>query len=186
MLDKASLKLGLDRAVLQSMSGNKDSNVNGVRKVTDSDCRATLLISCSIFLFFSKLAFWNPVWVICKFDAFRQIQQFSKKEIEDLLRKGAYAAIMDENDEGSRFCEEDIDQILQRRATTITIESEGKGSTFSKASFVASENRTDIALDDPEFWQKWAKKADIDMDTINRKVKLCCFIFLVKKFIWEL
>uniref|UniRef100_A0A7N8WU68 Chromodomain helicase DNA binding protein 8 n=1 Tax=Mastacembelus armatus TaxID=205130 RepID=A0A7N8WU68_9TELE len=126
MLDKASLKLGLDRAVLQSMSGNKDSSVNG-------------------------------------------IQQFSKKEIEDLLRKGAYAAIMDENDEGSRFCEEDIDQILQRRATTITIESEGKGSTFSKASFVASENRNDIALDDPEFWQKWAKKADIDMDSINRK-----------------
>lgn len=31
MLDKASLKLGLDRAVLQSMSGNKDSSVNGVR-----------------------------------------------------------------------------------------------------------------------------------------------------------
>ncbi|XP_076018245.1 chromodomain-helicase-DNA-binding protein 8 isoform X3 [Genypterus blacodes] len=126
MLDKASLKLGLDRAVLQSMSGNKESSVNGV-------------------------------------------QQFSKKEIEDLLRKGAYAAIMDENDEGSRFCEEDIDQILQRRATTITIESEGKGSTFSKASFVASENRNDIALDDPEFWEKWAKKADIDMDSINRK-----------------
>lgn len=87
-----------------------------------------------------------------------------------MLRKGAYAAIMDENDEGSRFCEEDIDQILQRRATTITIESEGKGSTFSKASFVASENRNDIALDDPEFWQKWAKKADIDMDSINQKV----------------
>lgn len=80
---------------------------------------------------------------------------------------------MDENDEGSRFCEEDIDQILQRRATTITIESEGKGSTFSKASFVASENRNDIALDDPEFWQKWAKKADIDMDSINRKVIFC-------------
>ncbi|XP_075953358.1 chromodomain-helicase-DNA-binding protein 8 isoform X1 [Anarhichas minor] len=127
MLDKASLKLGLDRAVLQSMSGNKETNVNG------------------------------------------QVQQFSKKEIEDLLRKGAYAAIMDENDEGSRFCEEDIDQILQRRATTITIESEGKGSTFSKASFVASENRNDIALDDPEFWQKWAKRADLDMDSMTRK-----------------
>ncbi|XP_013996283.1 chromodomain-helicase-DNA-binding protein 8 isoform X2 [Salmo salar] len=127
MLDKASLKLGLDRAVLQSMSGSKESNVNG------------------------------------------QIQQFSKKEIEDLLRKGAYAAIMDEEDEGSKFCEEDIDQILQRRATTITIESEGKGSTFSKASFVATENRTDIALDDPEFWQKWAKRADIDFDSMNRK-----------------
>ncbi|KAJ4938005.1 hypothetical protein JOQ06_002632 [Pogonophryne albipinna] len=58
MLDKASLKLGLDRAVLQSMSENNN----------------------------------GPV------------QQFSKKEIEDLLRKGAYAAIIDENDEGNRFC----------------------------------------------------------------------------------
>ncbi|XP_006005388.1 chromodomain-helicase-DNA-binding protein 8 isoform X2 [Latimeria chalumnae] len=130
MFDRASLKLGLDKAVLQSMSsGSKEGGVNGV-------------------------------------------QQFSKKEIEDLLRKGAYAAIMDEDDEGSKFCEEDIDQILQRRTTTITIESEGKGSTFAKASFVASENRTDIALDDPNFWQKWAKKADIDMDSLGSKNNL--------------
>lgn len=61
-----------------------------------------------------------------------QVQQLSKKEIEDLLRKGAYGALMDEEDEGSKFCEEDIDQILQRRTQTITIESEGKGSTFAK------------------------------------------------------
>ena len=59
-------------------------------------------------------------------------QQLSKKEIEDLLRRGAYGAIMDEEDEGSKFCEEDIDQILQRRTQTITIESEGRGSTFAK------------------------------------------------------
>ncbi|KAG8455526.1 hypothetical protein GDO86_001643 [Hymenochirus boettgeri] len=126
MFDKASLKLGLDKAVLQSMSG-RENHLSG------------------------------------------PIQQFTKKEIEDLLRKGAYAAIMDEDDEGSKFCEEDIDQILLRRTTTITIESEGKGSTFSKASFVASENRTDISLDDPNFWQKWAKKADIDLDLLNSK-----------------
>ncbi|XP_018115294.1 chromodomain-helicase-DNA-binding protein 8 isoform X1 [Xenopus laevis] len=126
MFDKASLKLGLDKAVLQSMSG-RDNHLSG------------------------------------------PIQQFTKKEIEDLLRKGAYAAIMDEDDEGSKFCEEDIDQILLRRTTTITIESEGQGSTFAKASFVASENRTDISLDDPNFWQKWAKKADIDMNLLNSK-----------------
>lgn len=41
---------------------------------------------------------------------------------------------MDEEDEGSKFCEEDIDQILQRRTQTITIQSEGKGSTFAKVS----------------------------------------------------
>uniref|UniRef100_A0A8C9TXH8 Chromodomain helicase DNA binding protein 7 n=1 Tax=Scleropages formosus TaxID=113540 RepID=A0A8C9TXH8_SCLFO len=120
MFDKASLKLGLDKAVLQSMSGRENAS-NGV-------------------------------------------QQLSKKEIEDLLRKGAYGALMDEEDEGSKFCEEDIDQILQRRTQTITIESEGKGSTFAKASFVSSGNRTDISLEDPDFWQKWAKKAELDMD----------------------
>lgn len=59
-------------------------------------------------------------------------QQLSKKAIEDLLRRGAYGAIMDEEDEGAKFCEEDIDQILQRRTKTITIESEGRGSTFAK------------------------------------------------------
>ncbi|KAK5859331.1 hypothetical protein PBY51_020894 [Eleginops maclovinus] len=74
---------------------------------------------------------------------------------------------MDEEDEGSKFCEEDIDQILQRRTHTITIESEGKGSTFAKASFVAAGNRTDISLEDPDFWQKWAKKAELDMDAMN-------------------
>ncbi|XP_032875675.1 chromodomain-helicase-DNA-binding protein 7 isoform X2 [Amblyraja radiata] len=123
MFDKASLKLGLDKAVLQSMSGRENS-ANGV-------------------------------------------QQLSKKEIEDLLRKGAYGALMDEEDEGSKFCEEDIDQILLRRTHTITIESEGKSSTFAKASFVTSGNRTDISLDDPNFWQKWAKKAELDIDAVN-------------------
>uniref|UniRef100_A0A4X2L8X7 Uncharacterized protein n=1 Tax=Vombatus ursinus TaxID=29139 RepID=A0A4X2L8X7_VOMUR len=128
MFDKASLKLGLDKAVLQSMSGRENAT-NGV-------------------------------------------QQLSKKEIEDLLRKGAYGALMDEEDEGSKFCEEDIDQILLRRTHTITIESEGKGSTFAKASFVASGNRTDISLDDPNFWQKWAKKAELDIDALNGRNNL--------------
>uniref|UniRef100_A0A673K4E7 Chromodomain-helicase-DNA-binding protein 9-like n=1 Tax=Sinocyclocheilus rhinocerous TaxID=307959 RepID=A0A673K4E7_9TELE len=129
MFDRASLKLGLDKAVLQSMSG-RDNSLGGGG------------------------------------------QQLSKKEIEDLLRRGAYGAIMDEEDEGAKFCEEDIDQILQRRTKTITIESEGRGSTFAKASFVASGNRTDISLDDPNFWDKWAKKAEIDMDTVNGRNSL--------------
>ncbi|XP_032318214.1 chromodomain-helicase-DNA-binding protein 6 isoform X3 [Camelus ferus] len=127
MFDKASLKLGLDKAVLQDI--NRKGSTNGV-------------------------------------------QQLSKMEVEDLLRKGAYGALMDEEDEGSKFCEEDIDQILQRRTHTITIQSEGKGSTFAKASFVASGNRTDISLDDPNFWQKWAKIAELDTEAKNEKESL--------------
>lgn len=68
-------------------------------------------------------------------------QQLSKREIEDLLKRGAYGAIMDEEDEGAKFCEEDIDQILQRRTKTITIESEGRGSTFAKVNEKDPGNR---------------------------------------------
>uniref|UniRef100_A0A674D217 Chromodomain helicase DNA binding protein 6 n=1 Tax=Salmo trutta TaxID=8032 RepID=A0A674D217_SALTR len=120
MFDKASLKLGLDKAVLQDI--NRKGSLNGA-------------------------------------------QQMTKIEVEDLLRKGAYGALMDEEDEGSKFCEEDIDQILKRRTQTITIETEGKGSTFAKASFVSSGNRTDISLDDPNFWQKWAKITELEIDS---------------------
>lgn len=49
-------------------------------------------------------------------------QQLSRKEVEELLKKGAYGAIMEENNEDSKFNEEDIDTILQRRTTTITLE----------------------------------------------------------------
>uniref|UniRef100_A0A667XWZ7 Chromodomain helicase DNA binding protein 6 n=1 Tax=Myripristis murdjan TaxID=586833 RepID=A0A667XWZ7_9TELE len=127
MFDKASLKLGLDKAVLQDI--NRKGSLNGV-------------------------------------------QQLTKLEVEDLLRKGAYGALMDEEDEGSKFCEEDIDQILQRRTQTITIQSEGKGSTFAKASFISSGNRTDISLDDPNFWQKWAKIAELEIDSKSEKESL--------------
>ncbi|XP_028263102.1 chromodomain-helicase-DNA-binding protein 6 isoform X2 [Parambassis ranga] len=127
MFDKASLKLGLDKAVLQDI--NRKGSLNGV-------------------------------------------QQLSKLEVEDLLKKGAYGALMDEEDEGSKFCEEDIDQILQRRTQTITIQSEGKGSTFAKASFISSGNRTDISLDDPNFWQKWAKIAEVEIDAKSEKESL--------------
>ena len=56
----------------------------------------------------------------------------SKQEVEQLLKKGAYGALMEDDQAGDQFCEEDIDQILQRRTQVITIESVGKGSTFAK------------------------------------------------------
>lgn len=70
---------------------------------------------------------------------------FSNTEVEDLLRKGAYGAIMDDN-EGTKFSEEDIDTILLRRTQTIRLEPGVKGSTFAKASFTSSHNREDINI----------------------------------------
>ena len=122
MFDRASLKLGLDKAILQSMRNEDKFNA-----------------------------------------AAGQNSQLTKKEIEDLLKKGAYGAIMEDDTAADKFCEEDIDKILQQRSTVIQIEGGQKGSTFSKASFQTSET-SDIALDDPDFWQKWAKKAEIDLE----------------------
>lgn len=94
----------------------------------------------------------------------------SKKEIEDLLRKGAYGALMEDDNAGDKFCEEDIDQILQRRTQVITLESGTKGSTFSKATFASASTRSDIEIDDPNFWEKWAKKANLDVDELKNRV----------------
>ena len=131
MFDKASLKLGLDKAVLQSMNTDKAAKSGGLND-----------------------------------------GQLSKKEIEDLLKKGAYGALMDDDNAGDKFCEEDIEQILKRRTQVVTIESvEEKGSTFSKASFVTSD-RSDIELDDPHFWEKFAKKANFDVEEVTNRNEL--------------
>ena len=119
MFDRAGLKLGLDKAVLQSMNTNQGSKVA------------------------------------------EKANSLSKKEIEDLLKKGAYGALMDDDNAGDKFCEEDIDSILESRATTVTVEGGKAGGSFAKATF-ASADTTDISLDDPDFWSKWAKKADIE------------------------
>ena len=47
-----------------------------------------------------------------------------------------------------------------------------KGSTFAKASFTTSHNRDDIDIGDPDFWSKWAKKANIDVDSLHEQKHL--------------
>jgi len=73
---------------------------------------------------------------------------------------------MEDDSTGNDFCEEDIEHILQRRTQIVQIEAGVKGSTFAKASFSLSTNRNDIDIDDPQFWQKWAKKADLNAEEL--------------------
>lgn len=148
MFDKASLKLGLDKAVLQDI--NRKGSLNGVRDDFILDRTGLIRVTVCRQVFSRKLSGFQTLTDYFFFGCgsfqlcveslspdlyvfvFLQVQQLSKLEVEDLLKKGAYGALMDEEDEGSKFCEEDIDQILQRRTQTITIQSEGKGSTFAK------------------------------------------------------
>lgn len=48
-------------------------------------------------------------------------------------------------------------------------------SVFFQASFTSSGNRTDISLDDPNFWQKWAKIAEVEIDSKSEKVRTLSF-----------
>lgn len=33
---------------------------------------------------------------------------------------------------------------------------------------MSSKGEEEIDIDDPDFWQKWAKKADLDVDLMNK------------------
>ena len=81
----------------------------------------------------------------------------SKKDAETLLKYGAYDLFKEEREGRSEersnaFCEADIEQILEKNAKVITIDSQG-GSSFSKASFI-TDSSMEVDINDPNFWTK--------------------------------
>ncbi|KAI8596575.1 SNF2 family N-terminal domain-containing protein [Dissophora ornata] len=134
MFDRASLKLGLDKAVLQKMDVMPSSDdLSDMPKPPSS---------------------------------------LSKKEVEDLLKKGAYGSVLDDDETSARFCEEDIDQILERRTTVIKHTGNEKGSVFSKATFSSTPSGEEVDVNDPLFWDKWAERANVDIQDITTKDQL--------------
>ncbi|KAF9945234.1 hypothetical protein BGZ70_003953, partial [Mortierella alpina] len=134
MFDRASIKLGLDKAVLQKMDvmpSNDDLS-----------------------------------------DMPKPPSSLSKKEVEELLKKGAYGALLDDDETSARFCEEDIDQILERRTTVIKHTGNEKGSVFSKATFSSTPSGEEVDVNDPQFWDKWAERANVDIQDITTKDQL--------------
>jgi hypothetical protein len=123
MFHSASMKLGLDRAVLAHQRQQDGDDEKGSSKKNSKESQA--------------------------------------KEIDELLKKGAYDVFRDDDDaDAKKFLETDIDQILERSSRTVTYGntqssmSSGLGS-FSKASFVtAGADGNDVDLDDPDFWAK--------------------------------
>ncbi|KAL7692792.1 putative chromodomain-helicase-DNA-binding protein [Plasmopara halstedii] len=115
MFHKASLKLGLDKAVLTHM--RRENEEEGGKKRNKS----------------SKAQ--------------------ESKEIDELLKRGAYDVFRDDDTAGEQFCELDIDQILQRSSQIVQYTEQAQ-SSFSKASFVSATTSNDVDLDDPDFWNK--------------------------------
>lgn len=127
MFHSASLKLGLERAVLSQNREQTDESDDGTKPTKKSEREA------------------------------------QAKEIDELLKKGAYDVFRDEDDkEAEKFMETDIDQLLENSSKKVTYGASATSSlgsglgSFSKASFVANTNdgEKDVDLDDPEFWSK--------------------------------
>ena len=86
--------------------------------------------------------------------------QASAKEVETLLRHGAYQLM--EDDEASlerikEYCESNIDDLLNRSNKIVWNKSKADsagGINFSKASFVAKQTGQEIEISDPKFWTK--------------------------------
>ncbi|KNC83417.1 hypothetical protein SARC_04334 [Sphaeroforma arctica JP610] len=96
----------------------------------------------------------------------------NKKMIEELVKKGAYGTLMDENDtEGNKFSAETIDEILEKRATVVVMEddTEQGASSFAKARFEVKDTISDLNVDDPEFWTKWAQRQNMDINKLMKE-----------------
>eukprot|EP00603_Paraphysomonas_imperforata_P012346 CAMPEP_0114454474 /NCGR_PEP_ID=MMETSP0104-20121206/2602_1 /TAXON_ID=37642 ORGANISM="Paraphysomonas imperforata, Strain PA2" /NCGR_SAMPLE_ID=MMETSP0104 /ASSEMBLY_ACC=CAM_ASM_000202 /LENGTH=2336 /DNA_ID=CAMNT_0001626863 /DNA_START=48 /DNA_END=7058 /DNA_ORIENTATION=- len=121
MFHQASLKLGLDKAVL--------AHARNEQEAADDGNEANKL-------------------------------NLQAKEIDELLKRGAYDIFRDDDTEQTEFVEADIDSILSRQAHVVSMDhvSETAMSSslggFSKASFVSADESEDIDINDPDFWKK--------------------------------
>ncbi|RHY28112.1 hypothetical protein DYB32_006249 [Aphanomyces invadans] len=104
----------------------------------------------------------------------------SKEEIENLLKYGAYEMFKEDDAEAAskKFNEESVDEILKRSKTVIhdpkkvadASAAAAFGSSFSKATFVSSENPAEqVALDDPDFWIKVIGLTGVQEPTAKNK-----------------
>ena len=84
------------------------------------------------------------------------------KEMERLLKRGAYALMEDDDDNiGREFCEDDIENILAKRTRTRVVEGTKTASWLNKQGFTKTKftgesaaGTSSVAVDDPLFWQK--------------------------------
>lgn len=83
------------------------------------------------------------------------------KEIEEMLRNGVANIFKDDNTEADAFTAADIDQILERRATSTTVDVvSGGDSFFATANFKADNDNID--MNSADFWAEILPEARMD------------------------
>lgn len=90
-----------------------------------------------------------------------QKEPMAAKEIERLLRHGAYDITRDDDKEIDEFCQADIDQILEERAQKFTCAGVST-SLFNKARFDPEQDTLDLNAED--FWQKVLPQVSVSQE----------------------
>ena len=97
--------------------------------------------------------------------------KLTKEEMDRLLKEGAYAMLEDDENE-KKFCSEDVEEILETRARTVSaFTGGGGGGGFSKARFQVNETDEHIELNDPNFWAKMASAGSLTVPTKKDQVE---------------
>jgi len=88
----------------------------------------------------------------------------TNKEMEQLLRQGAYALLDEDDEDAKEFCEDDIDKIMKERTHRVVLDAPGKTASwltkkagaFKKRAFTSSQGvaAADVDVNDPDFWAK--------------------------------
>lgn len=99
-------------------------------------------------------------------DQQKDSQKMDAKEMEVLLRQGAYAVLLDDDaDAVKEFCEQDIDSILDQRSHVRVLEGKQTESWLNKKKKSSRTNKSmftgdtamehaEIDVNDPDFWKK--------------------------------
>jgi hypothetical protein len=182
MFHRASLKLGLDQAVLHGVADDANEAIKdaktGVEQgqgqgqgLTPSDAAAQAAAGGVGLSEAAKVLTATSREVLTvgpessKHGGRSKSRKPTAKELMEVLQYGAYDLFREEREGKSdtmskAFCEADIDQILNTRTKRKTVEGGNKeskrllGNTFAKASFVSAEGSNELDVDDPNFWKK--------------------------------
>jgi SNF2 family DNA or RNA helicase len=170
MFRAASIKLGLDYAVMHNLKGSVEVTLPDASSAssTGKGSRSKSKNSASVLAGISV-------------ERAEHVSSLSKKELENLLKHGAYDMFLEEKEgvsetESKLFIESSIEDILQNSSTFLhkendsNIECTKTGSSvtaatgsnsssfsFAKASFISAgstSTENEVAIDDPDFWDK--------------------------------
>ncbi|OQS02507.1 chromodomain-helicase-DNA-binding protein [Thraustotheca clavata] len=140
-----------------------------------------------------KLGLEHAVLGTGTFSEAHQIEQPSAEMLVELLKKGAYGLLDDDDSASKSFVERDIETILKENATTRIVKAtqdeenetsskdgesaeedkqkKKSGLVFDRSSFFAEGSTAELTVNDPHFWEKVLSQGQISIEMLSLKLE---------------